>query len=229
MAMARKHKSRSPEGEEVDRRTGSQTERRRRRRDRRSASEGVRKRERTMLLVGIVAVIMIIGMSAVAYRYLVPDTSKASPEVVVIDAVGTKGDPSVDTITSIKISIKNGGHGSFDMRDLRVSWRGPGVDTDLFFNVADVDKADKDNFGTGGVGFPSDGWDPSSGNYRVKGGTVAWVIVNLTSDGGIGDLLGPGKTFTVEVKAEGVKVIEAGFDVPMDIGSGKYVNLKRMD
>jgi hypothetical protein len=210
------------------RRARSQTERRERRRQARQEREERKKRAYKVLIGALVIVIILIGASVGAYYYILKDVKEKQPrpEIEVVDAVGTKGDPSVDAVTSIKISIKNKGGGSFDLKDLSVYWRGPSTDTKILFNDGSYADATKDSFGTGGFGSATDGWDPSAGEVHVKGGTLAWVVVNLTVSGGIGDPLGPKASFTVTFSVQDgdhVKDEVADFSVPSDISAGTFV------
>jgi hypothetical protein len=212
--MARKGaRSRPKDGRE--RRIGrSQSERRRRRMEGRTIGRDVKERERTMLLAGIIIVMIIVGLSAAVYMITVPDVPEEGAKVVIIDAVGTRPDPSVDKVTSVKVSIKNSGKAAFDMSDIVLHWSGPGVDPE---------RPTKDSFGTGGVGLPSDGWDPGAGGFSVKKGTVAWAVIDLTAAGGIGDEMAPGQSFKVLFSGPGVDDADATFKAPADLGTGKFV------
>ena len=208
------------------RRARSQTERRERRRKARQENDERKKKSFRLLGAAVIIFAMLIGASVGAYYYILKDIKEQRPEIRAVDAVGTKGDPSVNEVTSVKISIKNKGGGSFDMKDLSVHWRGPGADARVFFNDASYADGTKDSFGTGGVGSVKDGWDPSSGKFLVQKGTVAWVVINLTVSGGISDTLGPKDTFTVTFSVQdGGQVNEgtADFSVPGDISAGKFV------
>jgi len=169
-------------------------------------------------------------VSVGAYYYIVnqPVTKKAVPDIV--DAVGTKAVSSDMTLSTVKFTLRNSGQASLDLSKVALSWQGPKVQTILYLDRSGYAFASEDNFAVGGSGNPKDGWDPNNGKFLVKGDTLAWLVVNLTSSGGIGDPVGPGQTFTVKLTLDDHgdstrETAEKSFKCPSSLGSGLFVSL----
>lgn len=185
-------------------------------------------RKTSLMMAGVILLIILLVISAVMYNYIIGQIPEAEPELEVIDVIGSRSDTGVDKVETVKISFRNSGTGTIDVRSLTLYWEGPGVDTTLYFNTQDHTKAGKDAFAVGGVGRATDGWDPDSGKFKLRKGTIAWVVVNLTSAGGIGDLMDPGFSFmfTLEIEDGGTTQVHK---VPNDLGTARFFNMPEME
>lgn len=189
---------------------------------------------RSLIMAGGIVAIVIVLASVAAFLQLTRAPAEEGPELEVLDATGRRPEASSGDIETVKVSIRNTGTGAVDLRKVSLTWHGPEVDTTLTFDASAPLSGDKVSFGVGGLGNVEDGWDPANGSYKVKGGTLAWLTINLTSTGGIGEDLGAGKVFEVTVEVGGtgggdVPDATAAFEAPDDLGSGTVVAFKKVE
>jgi archaellin len=183
--------------------------------------------------LAIVFAVIIIILSAVAFYYIVNRAVTTRPYPSIVDAVGTKVRSTDGTLNTVKFTVRNNGTGSLDLTQVSLAWQGPSAQTTLFMDKATYATSSKDTYGIGGSGSPADGWDPLIGKFLVKGGTVAWLVVNLTAQGGIGEPIGPGQslriTLTIEGHGPGYGTSDSKtFKVPANLGTGLNVFLNEV-
>jgi hypothetical protein len=194
-----------------------------------------RRRSRySVLALAIVFAVVIIILSAVAFYYIVNQAVTNSPYPSIVDAVGTKVLSTDGTLTTVRFTVRNNGTGSLDLPQVSLAWDGPSVQTTLFMYKATYATSSKDTYAVGGSGSPADGWDPLGGKFLVKGGTVVWLVVNLTAQGGIGEPLGPGQSVRITLNIEGHgpgsgTSDSKTFKVPANLGTGLNVFLNKVN
>jgi len=188
-----------------------------------------RRAKKLLWTSSVVMLVVVILVSAISYYYIMklPNSEDLEPEIV--DAVGVKAAPTDGSLSFVKFTLRNNGTGDIDLTKVSLRFDGPKAQTVLYMDKAAYASASKDDFGVNGSGSPSDGWDPSSGKFLVKGMTLATLIVDLRAAGGINDQLGPNDTIKVTITIEeGAGSGTTGkryFSVPSDLGSGTFLAL----
>jgi hypothetical protein len=192
-------------------------------------SKGKKGRTSILIYAAIIFVVIIV-LSAVVFVRIVYPPKAEMPRPQIVDGLGTRAGPSDGTLGEAKFTIRNNGTGALDVASLSLSWQGPGAQKTLFLDKGTWSHTSKDSFAVGGFGTPADGWDPAAGRFLVRSPTIAYLVVNLTAQGGIGDPLGPGQVFKVVLTIEGSgpgsgNSDAKNFKVPGSLGQGTNVVL----
>ncbi len=190
-----------------------------------------RRRAKNLFLTwSLVLLVVVILVGAVGYYYIMSQPKGVDPRPDIVDAVGVKAAPTDGSLSFVRFTLRNNGTGNIDLMKVSLQFDGPKAHTVLYMDKAAYANASKDDFGVGGSGNPTDGWDPSNGRFLVRGMTLATLIVDLTVARGINNQLGPHDiikvTVTIEEGAGSGSSGTRSFSVPADLGSGTFIALQ---